>query len=231
MNIAGKSGLLVLCCFACTFGCGKQDTPPTQPNSASQQPVSPTTERICQIVAEQMGVNRANLNSQTTLGDLRADDLDFVELVMELEEEFDISISDEAAERMLSSKNWKQGMNNVTLAKLSSLVDEQCKLPRAKNADLQPPSVDSELPQVKVYLNPLHTVLIAAEQNKGQPLTQDEVLDIRDKAAFAMLSPEQAERFNAALDSQVRVPKLDPQRIWEDWQEIRGRPSLMKPVK
>lgn len=55
--------------------------------------------RIVDIVSEQLGVDAAKLHDETTfVNDLGADSLDLVELVMELEEEFDIGIPDEQAE-------------------------------------------------------------------------------------------------------------------------------------
>lgn len=58
-------------------------------------------ERVIDIVAEQLGVDRDKVASETSfVNDLGADSLDTVELVMELEEEFDITIPDEAAEKI-----------------------------------------------------------------------------------------------------------------------------------
>ena len=58
-------------------------------------------ERVVSIVAEQMGVDKAQITPETSfVNDLGADSLDTVELVMELEDEFDISISDEDAEKI-----------------------------------------------------------------------------------------------------------------------------------
>ena len=58
-------------------------------------------ERVINIVAEQMGVDKAQITKETSfVNDLGADSLDTVELVMELEDEFDISISDEDAEKI-----------------------------------------------------------------------------------------------------------------------------------
>ena len=59
------------------------------------------TERVIDIVGEQLGVNKDQINNETSfVNDLGADSLDTVELVMELEEEFDINIPDEAAEKI-----------------------------------------------------------------------------------------------------------------------------------
>lgn len=53
---------------------------------------STTRDRIIDIVAAQLGVNREKIpNNATLLDDIGADSLDTVELVMELEEELDLS--------------------------------------------------------------------------------------------------------------------------------------------
>jgi acyl carrier protein len=59
------------------------------------------TERVIEIVAEQMGVDKATVTRETSfVNDLGADSLDTVELVMEFEDEFDIQIPDEDAEKI-----------------------------------------------------------------------------------------------------------------------------------
>ena len=58
-------------------------------------------ERVVEIVAEQMGVDKAQVTRETSfVNDLGADSLDTVALVMEFEDEFDISIPDEDAEKI-----------------------------------------------------------------------------------------------------------------------------------
>lgn len=58
-------------------------------------------ERVIEIVSEQMGVGKEQVTRETSfVNDLGADSLDTVELVMELEEEFDINIPDDAAEKI-----------------------------------------------------------------------------------------------------------------------------------
>jgi len=58
-------------------------------------------ERVKQIVAEQLGVDEDQITPEASfMDDLGADSLDTVELVMALEEEFDIEISDEDAEKI-----------------------------------------------------------------------------------------------------------------------------------
>ena len=58
-------------------------------------------ERVVDIVSEQLGVDKDKISRETSfVNDLGADSLDTVELVMELEEEFDITIPDDAAEKI-----------------------------------------------------------------------------------------------------------------------------------
>jgi acyl carrier protein len=63
--------------------------------------VATVEERVVEIVAEQMGVDKTQITRETSfVNDLGADSLDTVELVMEFEDEFDISIPDEEAEKI-----------------------------------------------------------------------------------------------------------------------------------
>ena len=58
-------------------------------------------QKIVEIVAEQMGVDKAEINSKTSfVNDLNADSLDTVELVMEFEDEFELTIPDDEAEKI-----------------------------------------------------------------------------------------------------------------------------------
>jgi acyl carrier protein len=63
-------------------------------------------ERVKQIVAEQLGVDEDQVTPDAAfMDDLGADSLDTVELVMALEEEFDVEISDEEAEKIQTVKD------------------------------------------------------------------------------------------------------------------------------
>ncbi len=63
--------------------------------------MSSVAERVIDIVAGQLGVDKEKVKPETSfVNDLGADSLDTVELVMELEEEFDIDIPDDAAEKI-----------------------------------------------------------------------------------------------------------------------------------
>jgi acyl carrier protein len=58
-------------------------------------------DKVVGIVSEQMGVDKSEIKKETSfVNDLNADSLDTVELVMEFEDEFDMSIPDEEAEKI-----------------------------------------------------------------------------------------------------------------------------------
>ena len=62
-------------------------------------------QRVKKIVAEQLGVNEADVKNESSfVNDLGADSLDTVELVMAFEEEFGIEIPDEDAEKITRVK-------------------------------------------------------------------------------------------------------------------------------
>jgi acyl carrier protein len=58
-------------------------------------------ERVTKIVVDRLGVDESQVTLEASFkDDLGADSLDVVELVMELEDEFDMEISDEDAEKI-----------------------------------------------------------------------------------------------------------------------------------
>jgi acyl carrier protein len=67
--------------------------------------MSDIEQRVKKIVAEQLGVNEADVKIDSSfVDDLGADSLDTVELVMALEEEFECEIPDEEAEKITTVK-------------------------------------------------------------------------------------------------------------------------------
>ena len=63
-------------------------------------------ERIKKIICEQLEVNEKDIVPEASfVDDLGADSLDQVELIMAMEEEFDISISDEEAEKIVTVRH------------------------------------------------------------------------------------------------------------------------------
>ena len=63
--------------------------------------MSSIEDRVKKIVVEQLGVDETEVTPEASfVDDLNADSLDLVELIMSLEEEFGIEISDEEAEKI-----------------------------------------------------------------------------------------------------------------------------------
>ena len=58
-------------------------------------------EKVSQIVSKELGIDKSGLTREMSfVDDLKADSLDTVELVMEFEDEFEITIPDEEAEKI-----------------------------------------------------------------------------------------------------------------------------------
>ncbi len=69
--------------------------------SADEMDIQAIENKVVEIISEQMGVDKSEITRETSfINDLNADSLDTVELVMEFEDEFDMSIPDEEAEKI-----------------------------------------------------------------------------------------------------------------------------------
>jgi acyl carrier protein len=69
--------------------------------SANEVDVGAIEKKVVEIISEQMGVDKSEVTRETSfINDLNADSLDTVELVMEFEDEFNMSIPDEEAEKI-----------------------------------------------------------------------------------------------------------------------------------
>lgn len=62
-------------------------------------------DKVKAIVVEQLGVDAVNVTPETSFEELNADSLDIVELIMALEEAFDLDIPDEEAEKIRTVGN------------------------------------------------------------------------------------------------------------------------------
>lgn len=59
------------------------------------------SERVIKVIVDRLGVDEGEVKIEASFrDDLGADSLDVVELVMELEDEFDMEISDDDAEKI-----------------------------------------------------------------------------------------------------------------------------------
>lgn len=75
--------------------------PTSRPVRPGLWPEDSIEKRVIEVVAEQLGVSKDQVTPDARIiNDLGADSLDVVELVMALEEKFDMSIPDDAAEKI-----------------------------------------------------------------------------------------------------------------------------------
>jgi len=76
--------------------------------------VAISDEQIKQIIAEKLEISIEQITDDAKfIDDLGADSLDVVELIMTLEDEFDIEISDEEAEKIVTVRNAIDFMKNL----------------------------------------------------------------------------------------------------------------------
>lgn len=59
-----------------------------------------TQDKVFQIIADKLKIDKSSIKLDATLQDLGADSLALVEIIMKLEEQFNIEIDDEKAEKM-----------------------------------------------------------------------------------------------------------------------------------
>ncbi len=73
-----------------------------------------TEDRVKDIIVDQLGVDEDKINPESKfVEDLGADSLDTVELVMAFEEEFDVEVPDEEAEKLQSVGDVITYINNA----------------------------------------------------------------------------------------------------------------------
>lgn len=75
----------------------------------------------------------------------------------------------------------------------------------------------NESPMIPVYIPTLSSLLLHSERQKGSPLTEEEVLEIRDKGVCMMMEVGMAQ----ALAERRGYEDLDPENVWEDWRKAR----------
>lgn len=72
---------------------------------------------------------------------------------------------------------------------------------------------------VPVFMPPLVVLLTDLERRKGDALTQEEVLQTRDRGVSMLLPRAKAE----LLARSRGYDDLDPEHCWEQWIELRAR--------
>jgi len=128
MTAAIRTQLAYLALFAIMFtGISCTRTSPSGPaSSADSRGAESTVDRVCNITADLLGLKASSVTPASSLADLGADELDFVELTMEIEEEFDVSISDEAINDIVGTDIFhSDDLRKVTMGGLARIVDKQ----------------------------------------------------------------------------------------------------------
>ena len=69
---------------------------------------------IKRMIVDQLGVDEDTITEDSSFVDLNADSLDMVELVMAMEQEFDIEIPDDVAEKVVTVKDAVEYIQNLT---------------------------------------------------------------------------------------------------------------------
>ncbi|WP_197504283.1 MULTISPECIES: hypothetical protein [unclassified Mesorhizobium] len=87
----------------------------------------------------------------------------------------------------------------------------------AKGSDSQGPTM-SENGELIIYPMPsLVATLLNRERAKGSPLTEEEVIQIRDSCPAIALTREDARR----MDESRGYLDIDPENCWVEWQRVR----------
>lgn len=69
-----------------------------------------------------------------------------------------------------------------------------------------------------VFIPPLITLLLSKEQEQGSPLTEEDVIRVRDNAAAIVVDSDAAQ----ALAESRGYRDIDPENCWAEWAEFRG---------
>jgi len=139
--------LLVLAIVALGIGYAASAAKDMPAQAVSVDPAG-VQARVIQVVNDHFGVPKARVTPQTRLKeDLESDDLDTVELVMKLEDAFDIMIPDEDAEKFrtvddliqsVSAKMYQRGVPNTKSGTRRVRADQATKRVRPKGMVVKP---------------------------------------------------------------------------------------------
>lgn len=89
--------------------------PSSSKPAAPQSSYNQRQQQICRIVAEQLSVDEDDVRLETTFKELGVDSLDAIEIVMAIEEEFNVMISDDEAEQMKTVGDIDKYLTNARL--------------------------------------------------------------------------------------------------------------------
>jgi acyl carrier protein len=123
MRTATQFTLMLALCLAVTPGC-KDRTSTTQAPPVTTVSRSSLDTEICGLVADMLGLKDGEVSPDKTLADLAADELDVVEIIMEIEDKYGISITDEAIGREAGGAKATDVAKSLKVSSLVKLVTE-----------------------------------------------------------------------------------------------------------
>jgi acyl carrier protein len=139
-RVIPRTGLILSIALIST-GCGHDPTPP--PPAAVRRPFKEQAgveNAITRVLAEQFNKKPEEIRTTTSLHDLGADELDLVEITMQLEETFDVTIADESLEKAGRSSGMEATLKGLTVQKLAELVAEADRNAHAASKSARPAS-------------------------------------------------------------------------------------------
>lgn len=193
-----------------------------------QTAMSPEMESIIKITSDQLGVSAERIRADTTFASLGADDLDFVEIVMATEDAHNVSLPDELLIKLAGVSAAEEIVHHLTIEGFSQALESAEPLADFESDEnvvtgLYAELVAQPLPAGYSYLfiPSLAAILMAAEEKEGRPLTEHEVLSIRDKAPSMVAPNDVILKMNASRQYQ----DIDPKAVWTEWQALRAQPN------
>lgn len=209
-----RSILVLIACILA--GCNSAREPT---NSAPEPSTKATQSRmlldIQSIVAKQLGKNAADVKADLTFAELGADELDLVEVAMEVENVFGISMHDDAlaaAAGITNTDKLDKLCTHLTIAAFVAVAESSPKAtPRGNQTEIADDGTLRES-QVGTYgqlsqlPNPKGLILVFfpsfeeqrqfSEQRLGRKMDADEIELLRQKAVVMALPPEIADKLN-----------------------------------
>jgi len=190
--------------------------------------MSPEIETIMKITSEQLGVSAESIRVDSTFASLGADDLDFLEIVIAAEDAHKVSIPDDLLTKVAGISSAEEIVHHLTIAGFAQALDSaepQTESEPDENVvtGLYADLVTQPLPDGYsfLFMPSLAAILTGAETKEGRPLTEKEVLSIRDKAPTMVVPNNVILKMNESRQYQ----DIDPKSVWTEWQALRAEPK------
>ena len=187
-------------------------------------------KEICSIISQHLKIPTSQIDSKKNFAAIGADDLDLVEIIMTVEDAYGIEINDAALSKNSGTKQSEHLVNHLTINAFITVAATSKKQPPFTNSDNKTetePIVGTYielsaimLPKghVIVFIPSLAAILMNLENQKGNPLTKEEVFNIRDKSVVVALP-------NTVAINMVKnrgYDDINPRKCWLEWQHLRN---------